>query len=244
MGRHITTSTWNTLDHADLALVFMDCVKTIDQTTRNIVSQLHAYQLRRQQDSTIEPLRSILFLNKYDKYLDGDFRVETKYPVEDRFRHHFPDLDYVFQKVMHGSSLTGVGMQELTNELVANAIDREWEYAKDTRTDLSTLELAFEIIREKLFRHLNQELPYLVVQENVGWTEDPVRGILRIDQKFYIRKESQRTILHGHIKGIILEAERDLATAFGMKVVLNVSVIVRKDAVEPALSDAMVDFDI
>jgi len=244
MGRHITTSTWNTLDHVDLSLVFMDCVKTIDQTMRNSISQLRAYQLRREQDPTMAPLKSILFLNKYDKYLDDDFRVQTKYPVEDRFRHHFPDLDDVFQKVMYGSALTGVGMQELTNELLVNAVDREWEYSKDTRTDLSTLELAFEIIREKLFRHLNREIPYLVVQENVGWTEDPVRGILRIDQKFYMRKESQRAILHGHLKSIILEAERDLATAFGMKVVLNVNIVVRKEAVEPALGDAMVDFDI
>jgi len=244
MGRHITTSTWNTLDNADLALVFVDCVKTIDQTTRNIVSQLRAYQLRREQDPTILPLKSILFLNKYDKYLEDDFRVQTKYPVEDRFRHHFPELDDVFQKLMWGSSLTGLGMLELTNELVKNAVEREWEYARDTRTDLSTLDLAFEIIREKLFRHLNQEMPYLVVQENVGWTEDPVRGILRIDQKFYIRKDSQRAILLGHMKSIILEAERDLATAFATKVVLNVNIVVRKDAVEPALSDAMVDFDI
>lgn len=39
------------------------------------------------------------------------------------------------------------------------------------------------------------------------------------------------------MKGIIYEAERDLATALGIKVILRVSIIVRKEAVEPSLTD-------
>jgi GTP-binding protein Era len=244
IGRSITTSTWNSLDVADLALVFFDAVKTIDQTTRDLVSRLYAYQLRRAQDESMPSLKAILFLNKYDKYLEGKFRVDTKHPVADRFRHHFPELDDVFSKVLYGSALTGEGMTELTQVLMDEAVEREWEFSKETKTSLSQLDQTFEIIREKLFRHLNQEIPYQIVQENVGWTEDPNRGILRIDQKLFIRKESQRAILHGQMKGIIFEAERDLATAFGVKVQLNVNVVVRKDRVEPALSDAMVDFDL
>lgn len=224
--------------------MFFDAVKTIDKTTHDVVSRLHSYQLRRAQDDTIAPLKSILFLNKYDKYESGKFRVDKIHPAPDRFRKHFPDLDDVFSRVMYGSALTGAGIADLTQALLDNAVEREWEYAKETKTPLSSLDLAFEVIREKLFRHLNQELPYLVVQENVGWTEDPVRGTIRIDQKLYVRKESQRAILHGHMKGIILEAERDLATAFGTRILLNMAVVVRKDAVEPALSDAMVDFDL
>lgn len=227
-----------------MALVFFDAVKTIDKTTHDIVSRLQAYQLRRAQDETMEPLKAVLFLNKYDKYETGKFHVEKKYPATDRFRKHFAELDDVFSHVLCGSALTGDGISELSELLVSQSVEREWEYAKETKTTLSSLDLAFEIVREKLFRHLNQELPYLVVQENVGWTEDPIRGTIRIDQKLYVRKDSQRSILHGHIKGIILEAERDLATALGCRVLLNMSVVVRKEAVEPALSDAMVDFDL
>lgn len=228
---------------ADLALVFVDCVKTIDPTTRDMMRKLKEYKDERAQDESMSPLRTLLFLNKHDKYLEDDFHTKVKYPVADRFRLHFPDLDDTFEKVLYGSALTGDGMNELTSELMERAVEREWVYSKDTKTDLSQLNLAFEVIREKLFRHLNRELPYLVVQENVGWTEDKLRGVLRIDQKLYIRKESQRAILHGHMKGIVFEAERDLTTAFGIKVILHVAVIVRKDRVEPALSDAMVDFD-
>ena len=190
----------------------------------------------------------MLFRSKHDKYLEGRFRAKDEeakpYPVQDRFRHHFPALDDVFNKVLHGSALSGLGMQELTEELQKYALEREWTFAKETKTDKSQLDQAFEVIREKIFRHLNQELPYLVVQENIGWTEDKLRGILIIQQKFFIPKESQRAILHGHMKGIVFEAERDLTSLFGVKVQLRVVVVVRKDRVEPALSDAMVDFDL
>lgn len=227
-----------------MALVFLDSVKTIDQTTRDLIHRLHSYQKERAQDNSIEPLKAILFLNKYDKYETGKFRVDTKYPVKDRFRLHFSELDDIFSQVLCGSALTGDGIADLTDALLAHAVEREWDFARETKTPLSPLDIVFEIVREKLFRHLNQELPYLVVQENVGWTEDPLRAIIRIDQKLYVRKDSQRSILHGHIKSIIYEAERDLATALGTRVILNLNVIVRKEAVEPALSDAMVDFDL
>jgi GTPase Era involved in 16S rRNA processing len=242
------------LDEADVALVFMDSVKTIDLTARDMLKNLEKYMKTREEefkedpDEALKPLKAILFLNKHDKYLEGRFRQKDEeknpFPVQDRFRHHFPQLDDVFDKVLHGSALTGDGMQELTDQLKRYAEEREWYYAKETKTDKSQLDQAFEVIREKLFRHLNQELPYLVVQENIGWTEDKLRGILTIQEKFYIPKESQRAILHGHMKGIIFEAERDLTSLFGIKVQLRVHVVVRKDRVEPALSDAMVDFDI
>lgn len=224
--------------------MFFDAVKTIDKTAHDIVSRLQSYQMRRAQDDTIAPLKAVLFLNKHDKYEEGKFRVEKKYPVADRFRMHFAELDDVFSHVLHGSALNGSGINELTDLLIEQSVEREWEFAKETKSPLSSLDLTFEIIREKLFRHLNQELPYLIVQENLGWTEDPARGTIRIDQKLYVRKDSQRSIVHGHIKGIILEAERDLATALGSRVLLNITIVVRKEAVEPMLSDAMVDFDL
>lgn len=49
----------------------------------------------------------------------------------------------------------------------------------------------FVAIRAQLYRFLHQEIPYQVVQENLGWTEMD-DGKLRIDQKLTVPKSSQR----------------------------------------------------
>jgi len=61
---------------------------------------------------------------------------------------------------------------------------------KQQTTDLSPLERATEIIREKLYRRLNRELPYNIVQETRGWTDLP-DGTLRIDQTIFVQRQSQ-----------------------------------------------------
>lgn len=73
-----------------------------------------------------------------------------------------------------------------------NVVDREWKFPPKIVTDRATIDLAFEVIREKIFRHLNKEVPYSITQENVGWTEDKIQNILRIDQKLFVKKESQK----------------------------------------------------
>jgi hypothetical protein len=60
------------------------------------------------------------------------------------------------------------------------------------------LKLVGEIIREKIFRHTNKEVPYKVWQENVGWTEMP-DGSLRIDQYLIVVHESHKVRFGRHL---------------------------------------------
>jgi len=89
-----------------------------------------------------------------------------------------------------------------------------------------------ETIREKVFKRLNQEIPYLVKQENIGWTELPNGGI-RIDQRLIVPKSSQRVVLLGKggqlLKRITMEAARDLELIFDRKVYLNLMVQEKKN---------------
>ncbi len=48
-----------------------------------------------------------------------------------------------------------------------------------------------ELIREKLFKYLNQELPYVIKIENVSWNELP-NGELVVEEAIIVPKESQK----------------------------------------------------
>lgn len=104
--------------------------------------------------------------------------------------------------------------------------------------------MVHEVIREKIFRRLNRELPYQVYQENEGWTE-LTNGHLRIDQNLIVLKRSQRAIVIGlkgeNVQGIALEASRDLSTLFQRKVWLQLRVVFRERLPDDAtISEPMV----
>ena len=87
------------------------------------------------------------------------------------------------------------GLQLMRSELLvaAEATEpRPWEYPGDLVTELSDLERCVEIVRQQIFQHTQQDVPYLVVQENRGWTPQP-DGSLRIDQELQVPRELPST---------------------------------------------------
>ena len=56
--------------------------------------------------------------------------------------------------------------------------------------------LAAEITREKIYRHLHQELPYQSTVETDSWTERKDKSV-RIEQTIFVERESQRKIVLG-----------------------------------------------
>ncbi|NCW25827.1 MAG: GTPase Era, partial [Betaproteobacteria bacterium] len=101
----------------------------------------------------------------------------------------------------------------------------------DALTDRSERFLAAEIIREKLFRLLGDELPYqsTVLIEQFG----EEASFRRIEASIVVQREAQRAIVLGHggqgIKRIGTDARRDMERLFGSKVFLGLHVKVRDD---------------
>ncbi len=97
---------------------------------------------------------------------------------------------------------------------------------KFQKTDSSPLKRAQEIIREKIFKYVFQEIPYIVIQRNLAWTD--FDGGVRIDEEIYVKKEGQRMILLGKegnlLKKIISEASQEISDFLQKQVQLNVSV--------------------
>ena len=61
-------------------------------------------------------------------------------------------------------------MDLLKKELLNKTSPRPWGYDSSYLTDQSLLKRVTEIVREKLYLYLHQELPYNIVQKNQGWT--------------------------------------------------------------------------
>jgi len=100
-------------------------------------------------------------------------------------------------------------------------------------TDQSESFLAAEIIREKIYFHLRNELPYssAVIVETLE--EVPEKDLLSIAARIYVETNSQKGIIIGKggsmIKSIGKSARKDLEERFGVHVYLDLEVKVEKN---------------
>jgi GTP-binding protein Era len=90
--------------------------------------------------------------------------------------------------------------------------------------------LAAEITREKIYRHLHQELPYQSTVETDSWTDRKDKSV-RIEQTIFVERDSQRKIVLGKggatIKAIGADARKEIAEIVGQPVHLFLFVKVR-----------------
>lgn len=102
-------------------------------------------------------------------------------------------------------------------------------YPEDMVTDKSSRFLAMEIVREKLFRYLGEELPYAMNVEVEQFKEE--NGMYHIYIAVLVDKENQKPIVIGKggekLKKISTEARLDMEKLFDCKVFLKVWVKVK-----------------
>ena len=97
-------------------------------------------------------------------------------------------------------------------------------------SDAPLRHLAAEITREKIYRHLHQELPYQSTVETDSWTERNDKSV-RIEQTIFVERDSQRKIVLGKagatIKSIGSDSRKEIAEIVGQPVHLFLFVKVR-----------------
>ncbi len=129
------------------------------------------------------------------------------------------------------SAINGKNIEELIDELVKILPEGHPFYDKNTKTDFPLKFRISDIIREKLFSHLREELPHSIAVE-VEEIED--RGnFYYINAVIYVTRESQKPIVIGKsgslIKKIGSEAREEIEAIMGKKVFLDIFVRVEKD---------------
>jgi GTP-binding protein Era len=110
-------------------------------------------------------------------------------------------------------------------------------YPADQLTDKDERFFAVEILREKLFQLLGEELPYRCDVAIESFKDEPPqgrgKGLRRIEATIWVERDSQKAIVIGargeQLKRISTAARRDMERMFDGKVYLGVWVKVKKD---------------
>ena len=168
---------------------------------------------------------AVLAINKIDLVTDKTFIIEQIKEYSKVFS---------FEAVVPLSAKTGDGVSELLDELKKLAVPSEHFFDKDALTDQSERIVAAEIIREKILRLTDKEIPHgtAVVVERMKDRKNKSE-ITDIDAVIYCEKNSHKGIIIGKngsmLKKIGTYARKDMESFFSCKINLNIWVKVKED---------------
>jgi len=166
----------------------------------------------------------ILAINKIDTLKDKALLLEQIQSYNDLF---------AFKAIVPVSALKGDGMQVLLNELKNLSVNSSHYFDSDTLTDQPERVLAAEMIREKILRLLNEEIPHgtAVVVEKMKQRDE--KDIIDIDATIYCEKETHKGIIIGRsgqmLKRISTYARQDMERFFCCKINLQTWVKIKED---------------
>lgn len=136
------------------------------------------------------------------------------------------------REIVPVSALTGENTNELLMTLTALLPEGPPLYPSDELTDQSERVLAQEMVREQLFFHTQQEIPYATAAVVEEFTEKPDKSLLVIRAAIYVERPSQKAIVIGErgarLKQIGQAARLRMEAFFGCKVFLELFVKVSK----------------
>ena len=131
---------------------------------------------------------------------------------------------------LRASAATGEGLEELVNKLFALVPVGEQLFPDDVLSDYPRKLAMGDVVREKYFYELRDELPHTLAVE-VETVEEKPEGWL-VKGAILVEKSSQKPILLGAkgrlFKRVVAAAERDLAEMYGVPVKLELWIRVEK----------------
>lgn len=140
---------------------------------------------------------------------------------------------YDFQAVVPVSAQCGDHVDELKAELEKLAFESPHFFPDDTLTDQPERVLAAEIIREKVLRLMDKEIPHGIAVAVEKMSERQDKDILDIEATIYCERESHKGMVIGKngamLKKISTYARQDMENFFQIKVNLKCWVKVKLD---------------
>lgn len=190
----------------------------------------------------------VLHVVEAGKWNEGDEQLIPLFPKDaavilvvnkvDLFKNKAELLPYIAQTaakydyaaVLPVSAQRGVQLDTLLDEVAKHLPVNEPMFEEDTITDRSMRFIAAELLREKIFRLVGDELPYGCAVMIEQWDENETGA--RIAACVLVEREGHRPILLGeggqHMKRIASEARQDIQNLLEKPVYLDVYVKVRK----------------
>ena len=137
--------------------------------------------------------------------------------------------EFTFADIVPISAKRNQNLDELLLAIRKHLPEQPAIYGEDELTDRNERFLAAELVREKVFRLLGEELPYSITVEIEKFEQEG--GLRRIHAAIIVDKDGQKPIIIGKggekLKQISTEARQDMEKLFGGKVWLETWVKVR-----------------
>lgn len=163
----------------------------------------------------------ILVLNKVDL-------VKTKSELYDYVGKIMAQHEYA--AVVPISAVKGFQLENLREEIASRLPEGEPMFEEDAITDRPVRFIAAELLREKIFRLVGDELPYACTVMIEQW-EETEQGV-NVAACVLVERDSHKPILLGaggsHMKRIATEARQDMMKLLDKPVHLDVYIKVRK----------------
>jgi len=139
---------------------------------------------------------------------------------------------YEFEAIIPISAKTGDGLEELMEELEKYAEEGPHFFPEDMISDQPERQICAELVREKLLRCLDREIPHGTAVEVTKFSERD-NGIIDLEVTIYCEKDSHKGIIIGK-KGAMLKrigelAREDIEAFMGTKVFLQTWVKVKEN---------------
>ena len=170
-------------------------------------------------------LQTALVLNKTDLVKPKGYLLKASRKLHEQFAFDWPAF---MVSAKHGDK--DLGVRDLRSWLINYARPGEWTVPQGVVQVQPPLVRATELIREQIFKYFQKELPYVLEQRNLGWTElSKPEGALRIDQELLLptdgcspgKRKSMQKIVQKKLPLIATAARRNLRDEFERIVFLN-----------------------
>ncbi len=215
LGEFMVKTADSSMRDADAVVLVIDPGKAISPVEENVISYLKA-----------SGIPGILVLNKIDLY-----RREVLAQTIATYA-----AKHDFAAVVPISARSGKNVDEVMQECSAFLAESEWFFPEDMITDQPERQIAAEVIREKVLRALDEEVPHGVAVVIEEFTDE--KTMVRIRAEIFCEKASHKGIIVGKggetLKRIGTNARQELERILGVKVYLNLWVKVKENWRESA----------
>lgn len=223
LGFYMNRQAQNTVGEVDVVLYVVEPGKHISPAEQAL--------LRRLKDSEIP---SILVINKTD--------TATAVKIGETIK-IFSTL-HEFAAVVPLSALKAQGIDVLFSELEPFMHQGPWFFPAEQFTDQPERQIAAEIIREKILRTMQDEIPHGIAVVIEAFTEK--KGLVSIRAEIFCERESHKGMLIGkngaRLKTIGSYARQDLEAFLGTRVFLDLWVKVKENWRDSAVQIANFGF--
>lgn len=210
LGDYMVKTANATMNDADAVILVIDAGKPISDIEETVIKYIKQSKLS-----------SVLVLNKCDLYRREQIaETITAYAA----KHNFDAVVPICAK-------NGKGVDEVLYECDQFLSESDFFFPEDIVTDQSERQVAAEVIREKLLRTLDKEVPHGIAVVIEDFKDEG--SLISIRAEIYCEKSSHKGIIVGkkgeELKRVGSYARSDLETIFGTKVYLNLWVKVKEN---------------